>query len=165
MREALRPSPRRVDSVRGEGYRAEGGVTLRAACSAPPAPSGPLRTKTARGRAEFPAGRQEVLAPTLQGYLADKKLPPHRTLKGLCLWPYGGPRGTVSYERGNPVGPASGPPRESFSRLGAPGWAPRQRFHNSSLHLQHPAPVTPPLYTTTPTHTRRNTPSTGVPRS
>ena len=43
----------------------------------------------------------------LQGYLAHKKLPPHRTLQyvvGLCRGSYGDPRGVgVSYERGTPV--------------------------------------------------------------
>jgi len=44
--------------------------------------------------------------PGVHGYLAHKKTPPPQDpTVGLCLGPYGGPRGwAFSYERGTPVG-------------------------------------------------------------
>ena len=47
-----------------------------------------------------PSLKRDVKA--LQGYLAHKKHPHPTTLLGLCLEPFGGPRGAraVSYERG-----------------------------------------------------------------
>ena len=60
--------------------------------------------------------------PDLQGYLSHKKTaPPWDPTVGICLVPYGSPKGgAVYYERGTPVRTIVSPPRETVAHPPTP---------------------------------------------